>query len=254
MQSHLMRPCGCSVHAARGHATRPPARWHCSALALQRVSPKACRRGQVDADGGPRLRVFAQPDSVEAHGRADGLHVAAQDATLRGPAPPEHRHIAAPQTALSTLRAELARAPILPNVRPGLDRRGVVLHVLHGWGGGVEQFAHDLADGDNERWHLALFSRGEYSRRRCGEALELALLHDGQAWPLARFELAAAIVTCAVDSSEWRAVFEQVRRRFGIGSVIVSSACQPNSSATTTSRCGRCYMLTSARSITPPPH
>ena len=157
------------------------------------------------------------------YGVLDSLHVAAQDATLRGPAPPEHRHIAAPQTALSTLRAELARAPILPNVRPGLDRRGVVLHVLHGWGGGVEQFAHDLADGDSERWHLALFSRGEYSRRRCGEALELALLHDGQAWPLTRFELAAAIVTCAVDSSEWRAVFEQVRRRFGISSVIVSS-------------------------------
>lgn len=156
-------------------------------------------------------------------GVLDSLHVAAVDAPLRGAPAPTHRHLAAPQAALSELRAALAQSGTLPNLRPGLDRRSVVLHVLHGWGGGVEQFALDLAEGDAERWHLALFARGEWSRQCCGEALELVLLHDGRHWPLTRHVLAAPIATCAVDHPEWRWVFDDVRRRFGVASVIVSS-------------------------------
>ncbi len=191
-------------------------------LGTRSVRPCDAATGALALLGGDAATRIAQGLPLR-YGVLDSLHVAAAGAPLRGPDAPEHRHLAAPQVALATLRAELAVAPSLPNLRPGLDRRGVVLHVLHGWGGGVEQFAHDLAEGDSERWHLALSARGESSRQRCGEVLELALLQAGRAWPLARFELAAAITTCAVDSVEWRAVFEQIRLRFGVGSVIVSS-------------------------------
>jgi len=156
-------------------------------------------------------------------GVLDSLHVAAAGTPLCGAPAPAQRHIAAPQASLAPLRAALAGADALPNLRPGLDRRSVVLHVLHGWGGGVEQFARDLAEGDAERWHLALYARGEWSRQRCGETLELALLHGGRLWPLARHALAAPIATCAIDHPEWRAVFDDARRRFGVASVIVSS-------------------------------
>lgn len=157
------------------------------------------------------------------HGVLDSLHVSTAASPLCGPTAPEQRHLAAAQTALACVRAAVAQAPALPNLYPGLDRRDVVLHVLHGWGGGVEQFARDLADGDGERWHLALHAHGEFSRQRCGEVLALSLLHEGATWLLGRFELAAPIVSCAVDSAEWREVFERIRQRFGVGGVIVSS-------------------------------
>ena len=156
-------------------------------------------------------------------GVLDSLHVAAAGAALCGASAPEHRHLAAPDTALAELRAALAQAGPLPNLRPGLDRRSVVLHVLHGWGGGVERFALDLAEGDADRWHLALYARGEWARRTCGEILELALLHGGRAWPLTRFALAAPIASCAIEHAEWRAVFAELRQRFGLASVLVSS-------------------------------
>jgi GT2 family glycosyltransferase/glycosyltransferase involved in cell wall biosynthesis len=156
-------------------------------------------------------------------GVLDSLYVAAAGTAPRGPATPSARHLAAPQASLSTLRVAIAGAGSLPVALPGLDRGGVVLHVLHGWGGGIEKFALDLADGDDERWHLALFARGEWARRTCAESLELALLHEGRAWPLSRSDLAAPISTCVHGSGEWRAVFADARRRFGIGGIIVSS-------------------------------
>ena len=54
---------------------------------------------------------------------------------------------------------------------PGADGRPVVLHVVHGSGGGAMGFIHDLALADPDRCHLALVARGSSLRRQYGEAL-----------------------------------------------------------------------------------
>ncbi|MBK7146776.1 MAG: hypothetical protein IPH76_16765 [Xanthomonadales bacterium] len=92
-------------------------------------------------------------------GVLDSLFVAAAGATLRGAVAPSDRRHARAETALAELRARIAQAPALPSCWPGIDGKPVLLHVLHGWGGGVERFARDLADGDRQRSHLARWLR-----------------------------------------------------------------------------------------------
>ena len=115
------------------------------------------------------------------------------------------------------------RAQVLPEALPafGLDGRPVVLHVLHGWGGGAQRFVQDLAQGDEQRRHLVLVARGSSSRKRYGETLEL--FADLQAPPLRRWPLAAPIADTVIHSPEYRAHLETVLRDFSVGAVIVSS-------------------------------
>src|SRR5690606_18363839 len=73
----------------------------------------------------------------------------------------------------------------------GLDTKPVLLHVLHGWGGGAERWVRDFAAADEQAHHLVLVARGSFARRRHGEWLEL---HDGSLSgpPLARWPLPRA--------------------------------------------------------------
>ena len=104
---------------------------------------------------------------------------------------------------------------------PGLDDKPVLLHVLHGWGGGAQRFVEDLAQGDAARHHLVLMARGDSQSRRHGETLELyANLRQP---PLRRWPLAAPIAHSAGTSPEYRAHFDTVLRDFGVGAVLVSS-------------------------------
>ncbi len=61
----------------------------------------------------------------------------------------------------------------IPAAYCGLDDRPVILHILHGWGGGAERFVRDLAAADPARHHLVLSAHGNFHRHRFGEVLEL---------------------------------------------------------------------------------
>ena len=106
----------------------------------------------------------------------DHLYVADPDRPLRGPRPDAPGADPSPPSALGELREALAAALASAERKaayPGLDGKPVVLHVLHGWGGGAERFVRDLAAADATRHHLILTARGNFARRRFGEVLEL---------------------------------------------------------------------------------
>ncbi len=130
----------------------------------------------------------------------DHLYVADPARTLRGPQPSAPGADSMPPSPLGELRERVAAAlaqagadaekPAFRHAAAycGLDGKSVVLHVLHGWGGGAERFVRDLAGADDGRHHLVLNARGNFDRRRYGEVLEL---HDGTLTqpPLRRLEL-----------------------------------------------------------------
>ncbi|HXD84171.1 MAG TPA: hypothetical protein VN599_07040, partial [Rudaea sp.] len=106
----------------------------------------------VDLD---KIHTYTLPPSVAPHRGVvlDHLYVADPARDLRGPAPPAPGDETPPPSPLGELRetlaAALANAPAEP-AYPGLDAKPVVLHVLHGWGGGAERFVRDLAAVDRE--------------------------------------------------------------------------------------------------------
>jgi len=131
--------------------------------------------------------------------------------------PPAPQPIAALQQRVAALLATDA-APACA----GLDARPVILHVLHGWGGGAERWVRDFAAADDAAHHLVLVSRGSFARRRHGEWLEL---HDGRAFgvPLRRWPLPRAIADTALADASWLRLFEAVLRTYCVDAVIVSS-------------------------------
>jgi hypothetical protein len=85
-------------------------------------------------------------------------------------------HLCIDDDEAESVESVVARARDLGEIelpRHGFDGRPVVLHVLHGWGGGAQRFVEDLAHADRERHHLVLVARGDARRKRHGEALEL---------------------------------------------------------------------------------
>jgi O-antigen biosynthesis protein len=135
-----------------------------------------------------------------------------------GGAPPAAH--ADPLPAVRALQARLrGRRGTPPAI--GLDGRPVLLHVLHGWGGGAERFVRDLAAGDPRFRHLVLCAAGDPGRKRHGERLELFC--DLDAPPLRCWPLSAPILATALASAEYRAVLESVRGEFAVASVLVSS-------------------------------
>jgi GT2 family glycosyltransferase/glycosyltransferase involved in cell wall biosynthesis len=131
----------------------------------------------------------------------------------------------APDAALGELRAQLALAltdDACQPARAGLDPRPVVLHVLHGWGGGAERFVRDLAASDTARIHRVLIARGDFPRRRYGEVLELV---DGSfAGPaLRRVALPRPIADTALADADWRLFFDAAIAENAVDTVMVSS-------------------------------
>jgi GT2 family glycosyltransferase/glycosyltransferase involved in cell wall biosynthesis len=162
------------------------------------------------------------PDAI-AGAICDHLFVARAPFVLHGPASPaDPRHPPAAHP-LDLLRARFrAVAGTLP-ARPGLDGRPVVLHVMHGWGGGVERWVRDLARADAAHCHLALVAHGDSGRRRYGERLSLRLPAVDDAGALREWPLAAPIAATVATSAEYRAILAEVVRDFAVDAVVVSS-------------------------------
>ncbi|MET0226282.1 MAG: hypothetical protein ABW187_07580, partial [Dokdonella sp.] len=178
------------------------------------------------AELGPeRLR---ERDAVEASGLRivllDHLYVATAT-TLSAPPPPEHDpHDPAPPSPLVPLQQRVAAALASGSVpaRPGLDGKPVLLHVLHGWGGGAERWVRDYAGADAGAHHLVLIARGSFARRRHGEWLEL---HDGglSGTPLRRWPLPRPIADTALGDASSRDLFMRILHDYCVDAVVVSS-------------------------------
>lgn len=104
---------------------------------------------------------------------------------------------------------------------PGLDGREVVLHALHGWGGGSARFVEDLIRGDDERHHLLLQAESDADRKLPGDGIALRLRPRGAA--LRSSPLSAPIAATALRSREIADFLDSVCRDFGVASVLVSS-------------------------------
>ncbi|MBO9664715.1 glycosyltransferase [Dokdonella sp.] len=168
--------------------------------------------------GADRLR---ERDALEAGGlrvvRLDHLYVEtgaadapAREAVVPSPLDPLREQVAA------ALAAGLAPA------QPGLDAKPVLLHVLHGWGGGAERWVRDYAAADSAAHHLVLIARGRFKHRRHGEWLEL---HDGamNGPPLRRWPLPRPIADTAIGDATYRRLLAGVLRDYGVDALIVSS-------------------------------
>ena len=95
------------------------------------------------------------------------------------------------------------------------------LHVIHSWGGGVEQWLRDYSEADDEHENLVLQSfgqRGAYGR-------QLRLYRYGSAEPelLRSWTLEPAITATAVFHESYRKILAQIRREFQFGQLLVSS-------------------------------
>ena len=156
----------------------------------------------------------------------DHLYVADPAQTLRGPQAVVPGADAPPPSALGELRenvaAALARVPKSSAGYPGLDAKPVILHVLHGWGGGSERFVRDLAATDRTRHHLVLVARGNFERRRYGETLELLDNALSQP-PLRQLHLSDPIPSTRLADRTYRAFLDAIVRDFGVDAIIVSS-------------------------------
>jgi len=136
--------------------------------------------------------------------------------------------LAAEELALSRLgelRGQLAAALADADRPPawfGRDGRPVVLHVLHGWGGGAERFVRDLAASDTAHAHLVLRAFGDFTRRQYGEVLEL---HDGslRGPALRRLPLTAPIADTALRHHDWQRFFDEILAQYAVDAVMVSS-------------------------------
>jgi len=153
----------------------------------------------------------------------DSLYVGPAHATLRGrtlPADPRDAPVATP---LEILRRRFTPVATKVPSLPGLDGRPVVLHIVHGWGGGVERFVRDLAAADAVHCHLALFARGHPGRKRHGEALELMMPAVPDAPPLRRFVLDRPIAATQITHAAWRAALASVIGDFAVDAIVISS-------------------------------
>jgi GT2 family glycosyltransferase len=156
----------------------------------------------------------------------DHLYVANPKHALHGPKPIVAGANPRPQSALGELRENVDRGLAdnthRKNFYPGLDHKPVVLHILHGWGGGSERFVRDLVHGDSERHHLILVARGSFERRSYGEILEL---HGGTLSqpPLRRLHFSAPISSTSFGDRSYIAFLTETVRDFGIDAVMISS-------------------------------
>ncbi|NCT68664.1 MAG: glycosyltransferase [Rhodanobacteraceae bacterium] len=185
--------------------------WHSARLA-RLGADGVCDRDALDAAG---LRVVRLDHLYVDTGAGKGHPPRTSTREARDPAPPS------PLVPLQQ-RVSAALAANVAPTRPGLDARPVVLHVLHGWGGGAERWVRDIAAADAHAHHLVLIARGSFARRQHGEWLEL---HDGTLAgpPLRRWPLPRPIADTALGDAAYRALLAEIVRSYCIDAVIVSS-------------------------------
>ncbi len=129
-----------------------------------------------------------------------------------------------PPSPLAELRAQLVIALDTPTTpaTAALTARPVILHILHGWGGGAERWVRDFCGAFASADHLVLKSCGSHQRRRHGEWLEL---HDGSLSgpPLRRIALPCAIADTDIANPGYRSLLAELLAEYAVDAIIVSS-------------------------------
>ncbi len=148
----------------------------------------------------PMLLLLASSAALDAPlAVTDHLYAHVPSEPVRGLSTPADRREREPAHALASVRRALLRAGLQPAAswpQTGRDTRPVVLHILHGWGGGAERFVRDLAGSDHQRHHLLLRAVGNPGRRQHGEYLELG---DARGGPLLGRWLLSPPIGAVVD-------------------------------------------------------
>ncbi len=202
----------------------------CFAYGGRRLVDGSLHRAAVTAWHGERLAQLghaspAEADALATHGLRcvvlDHLHVRSSAVPVRIAIDPRDPPPPSPFAALRERIVAALPSGAKPD-RPGLDARPVLLHVLHGWGGGAERWVRDFASAFDGACHLALISRGSFARRRHGEWLEL---HDGalSGPPLMRIALPMPIADTALADGAYRDLVAGIVRDWCIDAVVVSS-------------------------------
>lgn len=114
------------------------------------------------------------------------------------------------------LDAGIDPAPRMPG-----EEGVTTLHVTHNWGGGIAHWI-DSFIASGEGTHFQLRAEGPQSDRGCGQRLSLYLGTEMRC-PIASWWLQPPIRSVEDSEPVYRAVLEQVCRRYGIGRIIVSS-------------------------------
>lgn len=147
----------------------------------------------------------------------------------RGPAVPPDRRELVPENALASVRVGLQQwlaAGTLSGREarfPGHDGQAVYLHILHGWGGGAEQFVLDFARARPAEHHLLLRSHGDIGRQRFGEALSLSLIEASAVCEIHRWPLAPSIADTVKAHTGYAARLAQIVTAYRVDRVLVSS-------------------------------
>ena len=154
----------------------------------------------------------------------DHCYVGATGHVLAGAEESDDPRDPLPPSALAGLRAQLAMSLATPTTpaTPALTARPVILHILHGWGGGAERWVRDLCSAFATADHLVLKSCGSHQRRRHGEWLEL---HDGSLSgpPLRRIALPCAIADTDIANPGYRTLLTELLIEHAVDAIIVSS-------------------------------
>ena len=154
----------------------------------------------------------------------DHVYVAANGQPLRGPKPGSDPRDPAPPSPLAPLRRRLLEALEADDLPPpyGVDGKPVLLHVMHGWGGGAQRWVDDMASAWEDIHHLVLIARGSSQRRIHGEWLELRDAR-GDAPPLLSVALPLPIADTAQHHAAWQSMFAAICRDYSVSAVMLSS-------------------------------
>ena len=106
---------------------------------------------------------------------------------------------------------------------PGLDGKPVLLHILHGWGGGAARWVADYASADDRHHHLVLMAHGHFRRHCHGEEFTLRPAAHPDAPPLRRFAPTTPIAATALSHAGYATFLREVMRDFAVDAIIVSS-------------------------------
>ncbi len=99
---------------------------------------------------------------------------------------------------------------------------GVTLHITHSWGGGIARWVESFIAADHGNDHYQLRSEGPQSGQGAGQRLAL---YKGNYidQPIATWWLQAPIQSVVPAHQQYAAIVQEIRQRYGIGRVMVSS-------------------------------
>ncbi len=173
----------------------------------------------------PPLWVLAANAPADAPAQlVDHVYAHLPNLPVTGLMTPADRRERAPAHPFAALRSALLAAPVEPAsqwTEAARDGRPVVLHILHGWGGGAERYVRDLGRADGARHHLLLRAVGNPGRKRHGEQLLLCAAAGGPL--LRRYLMSPPISTLEFDHRGHAEALAAIIADFAVEQIVVSS-------------------------------